>query len=117
MEKNRVAVYGTLKKNKSNHGLMRGSFLGKGFVGKGYSLYVDGLPYLVKDSSGVGCEVELYLVDDFTLENLDYLEGHPSFYKREKVWVTEFESGHKTEAYIYIYQGIIKKNLTPIKNY
>lgn len=73
-----------------------------GFTQKGYSLYISGLPFLVKEKNGEGCVVEVYEVDTNTLLDLDYLEGHPDFYQRQKIFVTNQDTGEEHETYIYI---------------
>jgi len=83
-----VAVYGTLKRGYGNHMLLADSvFIGDGYTEDKYPLVVrgSGLPFLV-DMKGTGkrVKVEVYLVDEPTLNRLDMLEGHPEWYKREK---------------------------------
>jgi gamma-glutamylcyclotransferase (GGCT)/AIG2-like uncharacterized protein YtfP len=64
------------------------------------------LPYVIKGPSENGKHVllELYYVDDTTLSALDRLEGHPIYYKREKITVTPEESvfSSDTEAWVYM---------------
>lgn len=87
MDKFLVAVYGTLKKGRHNHPLLRGSnFLGYCRIPNG-TLYVGELPYLT-DTPGNGCDAELYEVSEFTRRMLDMLEGHPDFYERRLISVT-----------------------------
>jgi gamma-glutamylcyclotransferase (GGCT)/AIG2-like uncharacterized protein YtfP len=103
-----VFVYGTLKRGKSNHWYLRESeYLGVYYTDNHYALYVKGLPYMVKEDKGGGVKGELYRVDMNILAQLDSLEGHPTFYKRETIWVYDAEVGHNVKAYTYIYQGDI----------
>lgn len=54
---------------------------------------------------------ELMIIDnnhqEEVLERLDILEGHPDFYRREKVEVEERETGQKHQAWTYIYNSEI----------
>ena len=74
-----VFVYGTLKKNESNHGWMCKSFFVKEAVtAKEYLLYdLGAYPCLVKAPHGKGRNIrgELYEVTDGVLKGLDVLEG------------------------------------------
>lgn len=95
-----VAVYGTLKKDGSNHYLLASSTLvNKGETLPQFNMYdLGGFP-----GGTIGTEklrVEVYLVDDETLSNLDRLEGHPSFFKRELTNIT-LDMGDIVEAWMY----------------
>lgn len=97
-----VAVYGTLKKGKHNHGWLQGSkFIGKCFI-PNTTMYISGLPYLTL-TEGDGCYAELYDVNDSVLRGLDRLEGHPDFYRRVVLPVVELETGHKATAWCYVH--------------
>lgn len=85
-----IGVYGTLKFNLGNHSLIKGAdFIGYGYTSAKRRLCIDGLPYLIRGvhQDGHNVELELYSVDDETLSRVDSLEGHPDFYKREKLKV------------------------------
>lgn len=88
LETNYIAVYGTLKKGYSNYySYLTGSgYLGSGNTAEKYPLIVSGLPYLI-NKAGVGhnVEVDVFKVCDETLDRLDLLEGHPKWYKRERI--------------------------------
>lgn len=45
---------------------------------------------------------ELYMVDDATMDRLDHVEGHPDFYKREKIKVYD-SNGNEVECWAYIF--------------
>jgi len=95
-----VAVYGTLKKGFRNHHFLSNQnshFLRKDHTGQGYALFVEDLPFLSKREDGKGCEIEIYQIDDQTLESLDYLEGHPDFYRRQ---VLKMENGFPIWIYV-----------------
>jgi gamma-glutamylaminecyclotransferase len=99
----KVFVYGTLKRNKSNHWyLIESKYLGEYYTDNNYALYVRGLPYMVKEDKGGGVLGELFEVDEFTLEQLDKLEGHPNFYRREEIWVYDATNGLNVKVYAYI---------------
>lgn len=102
-----VFCYGTLKRGHANHWLMEGAkYHGNYFTDKNYSLYVEGLPFLVKEKGGGGCFGELYEVTDEILEKLDRLEGHPTFYKREKITVYDAEVGAPVEGvWVYLFNA------------
>ena len=115
----KLFVYGTLKRGRSNHVfLSESTYLGEYHAGKDYALYVAGLPYMVKEIKGGGVVGELYNIDVRTLMSIDRLEGHPSFYKREEIWVYDTEVGAEVKAYTYIYQGQINpETMTKLKKY
>jgi gamma-glutamylaminecyclotransferase len=88
IEDNVIAVYGTLKKGYGNHNYYLGDskMLGKGHTKSKYPLVVEGLPYLVDEQGkGHNVAVEVYKVNDKTLEQLDRLEGHPNWYCRRQI--------------------------------
>jgi gamma-glutamylcyclotransferase (GGCT)/AIG2-like uncharacterized protein YtfP len=96
-----IFVYGTLRRGFWNHHLLKDSeFIGEGITKEKYSLYADEIPYVVKEPL-TQIKGELYIVDDETLERLDLLEGHPSFYTRELVDVIVDNKIYK--AWIYFY--------------
>jgi len=85
LQDNLVAVYGTLKKGFGNNYLLRNStFIGKGVTKKKFPMVASGIPYVLKEEGkGHFIDIELYAVSDTTLKDLDSLEGHPTWYKRE----------------------------------
>lgn len=95
-----VAVYGTLKQGRSNHGLMMDSPLVSQEELSGFIMYsAGGFPVIFRDINH-SIVVEVYEVTTKVLErNLDPLEGHPRWYKREQV-----ETSVGT-AWIYIMQS------------
>lgn len=99
-------VYGTLRKGKHNHHILRNSkCLGEFHTERGLGLIVQGLPFLVEDVTGPGCWGELYEVDRNVLSDCDRLEGHPDFYKRTLIDVIDPETKRKEPTWAYIYQG------------
>lgn len=99
----RVGVYGTLKQGHGNHRLLAHvPVTATGFV-RGHRLYEAGIPFLVDDdTSEYDVLVEIYDVDDDTLQSLDWLEGHPTCYCRKELEVF-LEDGTSTECWIYEY--------------
>lgn len=101
-----IAVYGTLKSNKSNHYLLQDSeYIGKGETANLYGMQCSGIPFLHKDISKDHIRVEVYKVTHRDVEfELDSLEGHPSTYKREKVYINLDGDLDPIETWIYFYQ-------------
>jgi gamma-glutamylaminecyclotransferase len=96
-----VAVYGTLRAGGSNHDTLLGSQLITSGRLHGYRMLSNmGFPTIQprEDSSVV---VEVYDVGDKTLERLDMLEGHPSYFKRDYHQI-EKDDGEIIEAQVYI---------------
>ena len=84
-----IAVYGTLRKDQGNDGLLRGSpLVARGVTESLFKMYsTGGFPICVPHPQGVGITVEVYAVDDNVLSNVDSLEGYPGWYKREQYTV------------------------------
>ena len=98
-----VAVYGTLKRNQGNHRVISrmhdATYVGTSKTKDKFTMYDGGFPMVVEgDTSQI--TVEVYNVPE--LDGLDYLEGHPVFFRRERV---EIEDLHDSLAWMYIYQG------------
>jgi gamma-glutamylcyclotransferase (GGCT)/AIG2-like uncharacterized protein YtfP len=80
----KVAVYGTLRKNQGNHRLLVDSkFLGEGTTG-GIMYSMGGFP-AVDITGDKEIKIEVYSVDEQTLNRLDGLEGYPHFYNRSEI--------------------------------
>jgi gamma-glutamylcyclotransferase (GGCT)/AIG2-like uncharacterized protein YtfP len=86
-KKTLVAVYGTLKSDQANHGLLADSeLIGSGTTPASYKLLEMGsFPGAIWGNHQL--MVEIYEVNDKTLDRLDQLEGHPSFYERKLIQV------------------------------
>jgi len=92
-------LWETLRRGCWNHRLLaKAEFVGAGKTKHGYAMYMDGIPYVVKEeiSRIVG---GVYAVDQGTLEGLDSLEGHPSWYERGEVDVV-LEDGRQMAAWL-----------------
>lgn len=104
----RVAVYGTLKRGRSNHRLLRGAcFLGEDCL-PGLRLYdLGSYPGAVTGRS-VGIAVEVFSIRDTHLPKLDWLEDcrpdlpAAGLYRRLQV-ETRFGT-----AWLYLYNGTVK---------
>ena len=101
----RVLVYGTLKKDHGNHGLMReadAEFIGYDSITGAYKLHdLGNIPACVDaaDKEGISrIRGELYAIQPEGLAALDLLEGHPHLYQRRKVW-TDI---HKRRTWVYM---------------
>ena len=105
-----VFVYGTLKRGHGNHILMQDSvFLGPALTDKKYTMYKSGIPFVSKSPNTTQIIGELYDVVKTTLDDLDMLEGHPTWYKREKVPVTHISRQGEIEtvdAWLYFNRNI-----------
>jgi gamma-glutamylaminecyclotransferase len=98
-----VAVYGTLKVKGSNYYsyLLNSTHVGSGYTKDCYPLIVEGLPYLLsKKGKGHNVDVDVFLVNKNTMISLDILEGHPQWYKREKITIS-LNSNQEVKAWIY----------------
>jgi gamma-glutamylcyclotransferase (GGCT)/AIG2-like uncharacterized protein YtfP len=87
----KVAVYGSLKKGYGNHDwhLKDAEYLGQAETLPQYSLFSLGsYPGVIKGGSTC-VQLELYNVNEEELNNLDRLEGHPSYYQREEIETSE----------------------------
>lgn len=112
----KILVYGTLKKDFGNHGLLKDcQLLDRGF----YEIDNCNLrandnspfPYLHKEEGNNSTKFfgEIYAINDHVLKNLDILEGHPSFYTREFI--------EHLNCFTYTYKHDHAKELGIIKNF
>lgn len=97
-----VFVYGSLKTNKER------GFLQKFFKGKGHTqdkfgmVNLKSFPGLIRTTSFLAAQVEgeLYKVPKDILDTLDFIEGHPNFYRRELLPI--MVDGSKVTAWVYL---------------
>ncbi len=98
--RNTIFVYGSLLRGLGNHYRLDGQeFLGAAKV-SGFDMVDLGAYPGIVDGSGeiVG---ELFSVNDWGLDSLDQLEGHPNFYKRRRVNAVMADDGDRT-CWIYV---------------
>ena len=108
----KVFVYGTLMKNRSNHHLLENQkFVGTA-VAEGIALY-DVTPYYPAAVRKPNSKVigEVYEVDADTLSELDELEDNGVLYQREIIPVTILESKNTVNAWIYLWLHEVSDNL------
>ena len=101
----RVFVYGSLKNGHSNHGLLHGKrMVCRDSVEGPFTMYSLGyFPGVVDNGEDAPLRTiygEVYEVDDAGLASLDLLEGHPTFYMREKV-----TTNNGLRVWMYFLQG------------
>ena len=105
-----LLVYGTLKRDKSNHRkLGLSEFVGEATTAQPYLLLQDSnihYPFLI-DIPVAPITGELYEVSDTLITQLDCFEGHPHFFERRPVQLTDGR-----EAFTYFY-----KQLNPITTF
>lgn len=99
----RVFVYGTLLRGFANHSyLQNANFLGPAMTVDRYALYADIIPFVVRQEAVSCITGEVYEIDESTLEDLDRLEQHPSWYRRDQVMV-ELSGGERLQSWLYFY--------------
>ena len=93
MPKQRVFVYGTLKKGNSRRGLDKlgesNTFISEARTADpAYSLYDLGAFPAVGIKGNYHIEGEVWEIDTATLDVLDSIEGYPTFYNRKEINTT-----------------------------
>lgn len=73
----KIFVYGTLRKNQANSAyLKKAEFVGFDYI-KGYiMLDFDDYPMIFESGNDNIIKVEIYIIDDYTLEKIDCLEEY-----------------------------------------
>lgn len=86
-----IAVYGTLRKGYGNHSYLNSAtYIGSGHTFDKYRMTGSGIPFLLQGKNAKGSSnvrVEVYSVNEWQLKSIDRLEGHPQWYKREKIGI------------------------------
>lgn len=94
----RVFVYGTLMRGERlDHFLASSVFLGHAISKPQWTLVTLGAFPAILESGSTAIWGEVYAVDDETLERLDRVEGHPHFYRRSPLTLSD---GTAVEAYV-----------------
>jgi len=94
----RVFVYGTLLRGEPNHRLLaRAGLVGEARTRPEFDLVDLGHFPAIIEGGSTAVAGEVYEVDRLALAALDRLEGHPSFYRRERI---RLDGGQVVEAYL-----------------
>ena len=111
----KVFVYGSLKKDQWNHGLLaHAHYLGGMCTEPHYQMLSMGaFPAVIEDfGNGIPIWGEVYDIDETTLDILDRLEGHPDFYHRVEImtpwgvaWIYLLSEPHPSHAKCTISSG------------
>lgn len=101
-----LAVYGTLKSGYSNNHLLSGSeFVGDGLTVRPYEMVDRGIPFVFapngSETKAMRIHVEVWRVPVEDMPVIDGLEGHPNWYRRERVPVT-LDDGATCDAWMYL---------------
>lgn len=117
--KHLVAVYGTLRQGWSNHRLLESSKLvGAGQTIEQYAMVCEGIPFVLPGhrEDGHNIQVEVYAVDDATLERLDRLENHPNWYERKDTKIS-LDNGLVINAQLYFNDVEVTNGMTFYADY
>lgn len=103
-----VAVYGTLKRRRSNHRLLgRARFLGTDHL-RSIVLFDLG-PYPgARRKPSLGVLVEVYEVGDTGLARLDELEGYNPKAPERGLYTRQRLSTRHGDAWVYLYNGSVR---------
>lgn len=106
-ERQRLFIYGTLRRGGRAENLMQDAeYLTDGYV-RGRLIHIDQYPGLLLDGNTGGRVIgELYAVDPILLKELDRYEGcfeSPPHYLRQSIQVT-LDSGEEQVADTYVFQ-------------
>lgn len=102
----KLMVYGTLQRNHGNNRLLQNAeFLGVAVTKKKYVLLNCGFPFAIPHTPDedvyplLPITGEVFEVKEDDVSRCDRLEGHPSWYRREKIKVVLQDQ--EEEVYIY----------------
>ncbi|WP_268747089.1 gamma-glutamylcyclotransferase family protein [Methylacidiphilum kamchatkense] len=104
-------VYGTLRKGQCRNSILSCcEFIGLGILYHFLMYDLGEYPAIIPGNGKV--KGELYVVNKEILKELDYIEGVPFLFKREKVCIRLLNSEyHQLEAYAYVYCNKIQNKL------
>ncbi len=82
-----LAVYGTLRKGFSNNKyfLKDEQYVGTGLTLEEYQMTARSIPFVNKNIKDTNIVIDLFKIPQKTLLEIDRLEGHPDWYKREEI--------------------------------
>jgi len=96
-----VFVYGTLKYGFHNHALLEDDvFISKGETDEEYLMTESGIPYVSSNIPYSKIKGEIYLVSQESMDMLDMLESHPTWYERKMVKINT-EDGIDFDCWLY----------------
>lgn len=107
-----VAVYGTLKRGYGNHRVMQmdnGVFVSEALTVLPYKMYGGrGFPRVVEELRDDIVQVRVEVFECEEVDNMDRLEGHPSFFERKEieVYVPGFDGEEVMTAWMYFHPPI-----------
>lgn len=107
----RVAVYGTLKgMNRGGRWTGNIEYLGNAYsLFESFEMWGGSYPVVIRSEDGPNkgfVSVEIYQVDDDTLEQLDRYEGAPSLYEAEPVLFKMTKTNQEITALMYLGKSI-----------
>lgn len=98
----KIFVYGSLMKDRWNHGFMNGAeYLGDGIL-EGYGLYHLITYPAIKKMPDESVKGEVYEINEAMLSSLDELEDEGNEYKRTLVKVIVKDKGIEAQTYVYM---------------
>jgi len=114
----KFAVYGTLRRGYSNNRVLKdASFIGEGLTQEEYRLTANGIPFVSRKNPVSRVKVEVFETEDPSIiDDVDSLEGHPRFYKREEIPVV-MTDGEVVTAELYFCEGRELLNLIESGDY
>tara|TARA_R110002074_G_scaffold141374_1_gene287809 strand:- start:738 stop:1169 length:432 start_codon:yes stop_codon:yes gene_type:complete len=96
-----VFVYGTLKHGFHNHVLLENDmFISKGVTHEAYLMTESGIPYVSESIQYSKIQGEIYLVSRESMDMLDMLESHPTWYERKIVTINT-DDGIDFDCWLY----------------
>ena len=124
----RVFVYGTLKRGFCNHALLdEAEFIGEATTEEQFGFYlgaddyapeVEEIPYLYRHpkvtDEAISVHGEVWEISPTMLRQLDRLEGHPDWYQRENIQV-QMDSEAIVAAQAYLRPGSPPDAYRPIE--
>ena len=106
----KIFVYGTLRKHKSNNVLLEKSkYLGDYRTIDKFIMTSNGYIPFVSDAVKYShIKGEIYSVSPSVLKVIDNLEGHPHWYRRKKIKVTNNNGKSFVNVFIYINDNVCR---------